>query len=352
MQNKQRESSFELIRIIAQFMIVLYHILLVAIYPQTNINFYKATWTFLHIGVPLFVLISGYFGIKPSIKGLIKLIGTIFILQVPLLFINYFYNGGNWIDLIKINLFVSYTPFWFMRTYLFLYLLSPIINLYLKNITFRHRILLLFILFYISHYIGTLGSDPSLLDGKNVITFLFFYAIGNTLHHYRKYWDKLSYKWLTISYAILNITLIILFTYSSNTIIQGAFYYRICYAYCSPILLLNAIIFFIIIGRLKFYSQWINKIAKSSLSIYLLHGSPIIIYNLISPYAISLNNHLHNGILFIIALVLLTIVILSACIIIDNILTPVWKIINRLGDYLQNKYNSVAKKIDSLRWDN
>jgi len=181
----KRESSFELIRIIAQFMIVLYHILSVAIFPTTQDSFYKALWLPLHIGVPLFILISGYFGIKASIKGLIKLIGIIFILQVPLLIINYYIHGENLKEIIKISFFISNTPFWFMRTYLFLYLFSPVINLYLKNITIRHRITLLIILFYISHYIGTLQTDPSLIDGKNLITFLFLYAIGDSLKHYR-----------------------------------------------------------------------------------------------------------------------------------------------------------------------
>lgn len=126
----KRESSFELIRIIAQFMIVLYHILSVAIFPTTQDSFYKALWLPLHIGVPLFILISGYFGIKASIKGLIKLIGIIFILQVPLLIINYYIHGENLKEIIKISFFISNTPFWFMRTYLFLYLFSPVINLY------------------------------------------------------------------------------------------------------------------------------------------------------------------------------------------------------------------------------
>lgn len=72
-----RESSFELIRLVAQYMIVLYHILLIVIYPLSQETFHKAIWLPLHIGVPLFVLISGYFGIRASAKGLTKLVGMI-----------------------------------------------------------------------------------------------------------------------------------------------------------------------------------------------------------------------------------------------------------------------------------
>ena len=87
---KSRESSFELIRLLAQFMIVLYHIFSVIIYPESNEPFYKAIWLPLHIGVPLFVLISGYWGIRASVKGVVKLVGMLFVLQVPLLIVNYY----------------------------------------------------------------------------------------------------------------------------------------------------------------------------------------------------------------------------------------------------------------------
>lgn len=71
---KARESQFELLRLIAQFFIVTYHIFLFFIYPSTNAPFHKAIWLPLHIGVILFVLISGWFGIKPSIKSFVKLV--------------------------------------------------------------------------------------------------------------------------------------------------------------------------------------------------------------------------------------------------------------------------------------
>lgn len=83
-ETKTRESSFELLRIIAQFMIVLYHIYLFFVYPTTNADIDKAIWMPLHIGVPLFVLISGYFGIKVSGKGIFRLIGQMFVYTVPL----------------------------------------------------------------------------------------------------------------------------------------------------------------------------------------------------------------------------------------------------------------------------
>ena len=100
--SKVRESSFELVRLIAQIMIVIYHIYLVAIEPLYNVPFNKAIWLPLHIGVPLFVLISGYWGIHISGKGLARLLGQMLIYTAILtIAYDYLTNGGG-IDLLLI----------------------------------------------------------------------------------------------------------------------------------------------------------------------------------------------------------------------------------------------------------
>lgn len=67
---KTRESNFELLRLVAMFCIVFYHLLLHYVVPaQGDGSVFYALWLPLHIGVPLFVFISGYFGIRPSLAG-------------------------------------------------------------------------------------------------------------------------------------------------------------------------------------------------------------------------------------------------------------------------------------------
>lgn len=81
---KIRESQFELLRIIAQWMIVFYHLLLFFTETiQADYPIFKGLQIPFHIGVILFVLISGYYGIRPSAKGLIKLLSMVAIYYVP-----------------------------------------------------------------------------------------------------------------------------------------------------------------------------------------------------------------------------------------------------------------------------
>ena len=77
-----RNSSFELLRIVAMLFIVFYHLVTYYLYEIPNpefAQFFTALLPTLHIGVILFMLISGYFGIKSTWKGLISLLMVVIV---------------------------------------------------------------------------------------------------------------------------------------------------------------------------------------------------------------------------------------------------------------------------------
>lgn len=90
---KVRESQFELLRIVAQWMIVFYHLIFFFTASlQTDYPFFKGIQIPFHIGVILFVLISGYYGIKPSLRGGIKLVSIVAVYYIPISLIAHFDN--------------------------------------------------------------------------------------------------------------------------------------------------------------------------------------------------------------------------------------------------------------------
>lgn len=342
-ENSARESTYELVRIIAQVFIVFYHILLFAIWPISGEPIYKAIWVPFHIGVPLFILLSGYFGIKPSIKGLFKIIGMAFILQMPL-FIHEFMTVGGVKLIFKSFFCISRTPFWFIRTYVILYLLSPLLNVYLKNISLRSRVLLLGALFFVSDYIGTIGTDSSLYEGYNIVSFMLFYVTGNTIRKYKSILNKYSFRlWISI-WLLLNFTIVVIYSvigfdegFVGNTFVWFFF------SYTSPGLLINSVLFFIAMGKLSFKSGLINKIAKASLAIYIIHG--VFLYDLLIPIAEQIfyyNNHI---VFVMVGVFLFTILVVTACTIIYWLLSPVWLLIDKIGKKLQILFE---KKLDLI----
>lgn len=100
--NTYRQSNMELLRMVAILAIVFYHILLFVHNNLSDAPIYQALFLPLHVGVLLFVMISGYFRIKFSIKKLIILIVPLFIL-CHLLLIHCFVE--NIVFMIKLILF-------------------------------------------------------------------------------------------------------------------------------------------------------------------------------------------------------------------------------------------------------
>ena len=92
---KVRESSFELIRLLAMLLIVIYHIYCHHIWQVYDTAFNRAIWIPLHIGVPLFLFISGYWGISVSGKSFFRLLGMISVYGIPMLLIYNYLSGSG-----------------------------------------------------------------------------------------------------------------------------------------------------------------------------------------------------------------------------------------------------------------
>ncbi len=337
-----RNSSYELIRLLAQFFIVFYHLFCFFIYPVTQESLHKAIWLPLHIGVILFVLISGYFGIKSSIKGFVRLIGMMFVLYVPLDIVNELFfrdlmGGGISKHTLTYGLFVSATPFWFMRTYVCLYLLAPMLNLYLMNADLIKRFYIIFVLAFISHWVGTIGQDPSLMDGKNVITFMFLYVIGDTLKCYKDSLAKIPHNYYGLAFIIINVILVLIYSNWTGRIADVT-YWRVFFSYCSFGLLINSILFFLWIGNFQLQSRFVNYIAEASLTIYMIHGSSLIFFNLLSRVIRKILATNPSNFLLFLEIFGLTTCIVTTCIIVDIMLRPIWRGLDILGERLTLLY--------------
>ena len=224
-----------------------------------------------------------------------------------------------------------------MRTYICLFLFAPVINLYLSLLTYKKRILLLTVLFFISIYLGTSHGDPSLSDGKNLANFLFLYVVGNTLNKYRPYWEKQKYSGLISVYIVLNVALVALYLLSGPETVMGKVIWHVSYPYCSPVLLINALLLFMIIGKTRLCPARINRLAKSTLAIFLIHSHPAFLYA--TGKAIPILKGLSfNCITFLLLTACYTLLIMLLCIFIDKALQPIWKCVIRLGNNANHRF--------------
>lgn len=266
----------ELLRIVAMFMILVYHTVYYVFYDYRGESpIFASLMTILHIGVPLFVLVSGYFGIKPSIKGflnlyLILLFYNLLFYGVRIIYGDVVFSYGEFIRLWFP--FSIYNSYWFFKVYLMLYLFTPVINCFRDKAWNKGGDKLLIISGFITFYWGWFAQHPSLLDGKNVVNFIFLYMLGYWLRTRiveRTGDPKKARARYIIVYLVVAICIGALL-YFSNAVVQNHLK-RLCYGYNSPILILMSALFFLIFTTLNFKNKFVNWIAGSAFAVYCVH---------------------------------------------------------------------------------
>lgn len=333
-ERQTRESNMELLRIVSIIAIIFYH-MLVFVHNENDDPTYQAMFLPLHVGVLLFVMISGYFHIKFSIMKLIMIIAPLFVYSLPSIFSAISDECYSFQFIANQLLFVSHSQYWFMRTYIGLFLLAPVINKYLDTCSNKNRIALIVCLLFIATWQGISYGDPSLYAGKNIINFMLLYSIGDTCRRYNNIVKQIPMHKLILAYFILNTLLV--GTYANfHELAIAQIIYRLSYQYCSPILLINSILVFFIFMKISFVSALINNIAKSVLAIYLIHSNNVFFPTIVEPAIlriISEGSHFSN----IFGLFILTIAIFMLCLIIDRIFTPIWILTEKTSTIIEEK---------------
>ena len=326
-QVQVRQSNYELLRIFSMFMIIFYHLIFfIVARNHRDVPFWQSFQLAIHTGVILFVLISGYFGIKTSTRGFVRLLLLSLVYYVPIVLVdNLILKEGltaaeKWQLVLPSFQAVTKSPYWFLRTYMWLYLLAPLANKFFEADPKRNKLVLLLVCGAISLYAGYNGVDGSITDGKNIINFLFLYALGSILHDtYDKWSNWKTWKLLT-AFLVLCIALVWTHLHFNGTWYSTTLW-QLAYPYNSPILMIVAVLAFMLFGKIKIQSKAVNWVAASTFSMYLIHRNPVVLERVLRPVVTNTDISQTSGILAEIGvLLLLSIAIFVISIVIDKLL--------------------------------
>lgn len=276
----KRLSNIELLRIVCMFMVLCLHVDFVAIGTPTlsdieanpvNAEIRIFVELLCIVAVNVFVMISGWFGIKPSIKGfcsfmwqvifmigMLTIAGFIF-LDIPFNRVSILqcfglYGGGNW----------------FVNAYIGLYVLSPILNAFINHSSSR-QIATFLVGFYVFQTIfGFTESSPAIRGGYSTFSFIGLYILSSYLH---KIQNSFSIKHI---YALIIISLSINFVlYNILLAVRADFWANKLILYFNPLVIIQAAGILLLFSRIKIsdkISKPINFVAASCFAVYLLHA--------------------------------------------------------------------------------
>lgn len=182
-----RNSNIELLRILAMFLIVVHHLSVQTAWPDLSSDLavqsaVRALAFGGKIGVDIFVIITGYFMISScfKVRSLLRTVTETWFYSWTLLAM--FLIAGWGIS--KMQIAESIAPiftgeYWFISTYLLLYLFIPLLNRVLRPMSKRSWQLLLAVSFTVLSLVPTLTTYSPV--SENVIWFFFLYAVGGYL---------------------------------------------------------------------------------------------------------------------------------------------------------------------------
>lgn len=186
----ERKSNIELLRLLAMLLVLLLHANYFSLGTIESSDIQTDPYcSFLKvffeqsciICVNIFILISGYFSIKPTLKGVVSLLYQVFFFHIIIT------SLAIWMDInvpkwMIIETFYFGYPYWFVRSYLLLYIISPILNLFIEKATRKMYFTILVSFFMIEFLTGWIY--PDFMNGYSTISFIGLYLLARFVKIY------------------------------------------------------------------------------------------------------------------------------------------------------------------------
>lgn len=323
-----RQSNFELLRIVAMFMVLAVHSNFISIgtpsYDDFILNpistysrlFWEATSI---VSVNLFVLISGWFGIKYNNKSFFCIFFQSFIISfISVCLVDLLDNSTRRISWIQ-GISTCFKWNWFIYSYALLMIISPLINKYTQTVERIEYKRFLIIFFIMQTLLDLTGIVDFYAKGYSPIYLLGIYLLGRYIRIFTPNFARYS---KSKDFTIYMVCVILISLCSTFLIISKIG--SVGYAYTNPLIILASVFLFLFFSKLPIkQNKVINSFAASSFSVLIFHTNIQV-----QPLFMSVNRHIYehfSGINVVVIILFFMITIYLISFIIDQIRIYFWK---------------------------
>lgn len=328
---ESRNSNIEILRILSMFLILGLHVNVFSLGAPSHEDFElfpisSFTRCILYmiciISVNLFVLISGWFSIKVKLKGFCNFIfQCVFILSLM-------YAIGICIGKASFNINGLFQCFfvmqnaWFINSYIGLYILSPLLNLFCERSSERQLRYILIAFYLFQTIYGNLFNTGLFIEGGySTFSFIGLYLLARYL---RLYGQKLAkYRYSYVIFGYLGLILI----YCTGVYLNNSLIANVANFYTSPFNIITCCgILLIAVHSKPRYNSVINFIAASVFTVYLCHVCNTWTTDYFREISRSIFEE-YSGIHYLMVILAFMISVFVFAIFIDQIRKWVWKLI-------------------------
>ena len=284
-KNNQRESNFELLRIVAMFGIVLFHYSDHGCGDITYDNALAVNAMFEYfcrigggLGNCIFMILTGYFMSKSEfkVKKLVKIWSQVFFYSV----LSYIVACSIEVtclvkkDFIEALLPITSNQYWYFTAYIIIFFMSPAINIAFERLDKMYILIIMAGLLYFFSIMPVLGYY-SVISNDRIGVMVLLYAIGAYIRKYHSEKSRVSLRielFVTIILLILISSCIIF--YDKFSILQSFFGDRFSLVWGiekTPIIIFSTVVFLVFKNLNIGSHSIINWIAASAFGVYLIH---------------------------------------------------------------------------------
>lgn len=277
-----RASNFEILRIIAILGVTLHHLIINNVgYCLYSSEAVGDTTAFLINslavgGVNIFVLISGWFGIKRQWSTVFKLVVDCFFIGIIMNIVGLTLSSYTF-SLFTVLKSLSFTNSWFVLHYICLVLLSPFIENLWTDIRKSSNVTYFLIVLTIINVVVGYGMKQGNVNGYNIFNFIYLYFIGRSLRQYHCQ-SSTKKKNIVSMMSVLGIIAVIFFevyTFAFLSVHSAKDNFGVRFwSYNSPWVLCYSIMVFWIFSNIRFSSKIVNWMAMSVFTCYIVQTNP------------------------------------------------------------------------------
>ena len=368
---KQRESNFELYRVVIMLLIIAHHYVVNSGFTLSDSPVYQdlMSWRsmFLMIfgawgktGINCFVLITGYFmcqskiSLKKFVKLLLQILSINVIAYVVLLMCGY--ESVSPLRLLFVVWPVGSIGTDFTSCYLMLYLAIPFINILIQNLDEKKHLLLITLCVFIYTILGTVPKINVTFNYVSWFIVLYLIAAYFRIYPRKLFENKKLWGWLTIISVLLSALSVVVCSWL--WLRYGVFGSFFLLADSNKLLALtNSVCSFLFFKNLKIgYSKVINVLGASTFGVFLIHANSDAMRTWLWTDLLH-NVEMYDSALLIPHAILSTIGVFAVCAVLDYVRLlliekPFFKVWDTHSEKLSKKLCKIEKKMDDFLGEN
>ena len=278
---KGRSSNFELLRLFAMLMVLMVHASFKALgIPDADeiqsdplsafLRFFSESFSI--IGVNVFVLISGWFGINPNLNRFCGLIFQVLFYWIAIYVFMFTAGLVESFDIYKAVDSLFKDSYWFVWAYVILYIFAPVLNSFVENVPERNVFLFIMFFYVFQTLFDFVMYTGWFSNGYSPWSFMGLYVLARYLHKYPSCFFQNRLLNASLYFLLLFFLSIWAMLFSLYSIADT---WKL-YSYSSPFVVLLSLSFFYLFVGIRLASRIVNYVASSCLSVYLVHTHPLL----------------------------------------------------------------------------